>query len=145
MKGLLKIESALNPPQLSHFGCSATSAQKLSYPGETLLLSEKDLFAHFSEVLHYPLPFSKSALQKDRLDGRLGVPFRRVGGAIFYDTNHVRAWLDGIPIVVPARAPLHSKPPVVRRGKPLKSETVEAARLGISVPELRAQNAGVKS
>ncbi len=106
-----------------------------------MLLSEKNLFSHFAEVLGSPLPFSRSALQKDRLDGRLGVPFRPVGAGIFYESNQVQAWLDGLPVVIPART-MQVKLASGRRGKPSKSETVEASRRGITVPQLRAQNGG---
>lgn len=107
-----------------------------------MLLPQKKLFAHFEE-LGRPLPFSQSSLNKDRLDGRLGIRYCPIGGSIFYDTEQVQAWLDGIPVVIPARTNKPVKPAAGRRGKPKKSESLEALRLGISVPQLRAQQGGV--
>lgn len=104
-------------------------------------LSEKNLFKHFSEVLHSPLPFSKSALQKDRFDGRLSIPFSPIGGRVFYDVEVVLGWLEGLPVVIPTRSTQAqaNKPKAARRGKPSKTETMAASRLGITVPELRAK------
>lgn len=101
-----------------------------------LLLRESELFQYFVEI-GKPLPFSLSTLQKDRLDGRLGVPYRPLGGGIFYAPHDVENWLSGAPKVVPHRQCTTSKNQNLKRGKPLKSESVEAARLGITVRELR--------
>lgn len=56
-----------------------------------LLLRESELFQYFVEI-GKPLPFSLSTLQKDRLDGRLGVPYRPLGGGIF---THHTMWKIG--------------------------------------------------
>lgn len=103
-----------------------------------MLFSGKNLLKHFIEVRNFQLPVSLSALNKDRLDGRLGIPFTPLGGKALYDPDLVQGWVDGLPVVIPSRATTQSKP-VQKRGKPLKAETVLAARLGISVPQLRAQ------
>lgn len=140
-EGLFYKESTRKPTKPSRYPAIARSAKRSPPWRRIVLLQEKKLFLHFSEVLDSPLPFSLSALQKDRLDGRLGIPYRSVAGSIFYDTNQVQAWLNGIPVVVPARSQ-QAKPASGRRGKPTKKETVEASRRGITVPQLRAQSGG---
>lgn len=103
-----------------------------------LLLSDHALVDHLKQA-GTPLPISLSALRKARIDGRLSIPYRRIGGLALYCPNEVMAWLAGIPIVQPQRHPALAAVSAGRRGKPTKSESVEASRRGITVPELRAQ------
>lgn len=101
-----------------------------------MLLSDTAFLKHCRDAGN-PFPISLSGLRKDRIDGRYGIPHRRIGGLCFYDPAMVQAWIDGQPIVQPQRHPALAT--LKRRGKPTKSESVEAARRGITVPELRAQ------
>lgn len=103
-----------------------------------LLFHDVDLIKYFIKI-GKPLPFSISTLRKDRLDGRLGVPFRRIGQAIYYSFDDVLRFLQGTPVVIPKRNAVFDKKPILKRGKPTNSERVEAERMGISVPELRAK------
>lgn len=105
-------------------------------PEEKIYLSAEKLVAHFKK-LGTPLPFSLSSMNKDRITGCLGgIPHRKIGGLCFYCPEEVLSWLAGLPIVQPLR---HPALPVRRRGKPMKKESVEAARQGITVSELRSQ------
>lgn len=104
-----------------------------------LLLKEKALFPHFTEERNAPLPFSISSLQKDRLTGCLGgIPFRRIGGIVLYCPEEVSNFLSAQPVIQPQRHAVLSAAATNRRGKPSKSESVEAARRGLTVPQLRA-------
>lgn len=109
-----------------------------------MLLSEKNLFKHFSEVRNSPLPFSLSALQKDRNgSGRLGVPYTPLSGKVLYDPDQIQRWIDQLPVVVPVRhKPQQDAKPAGRRGKPKKTESVAAKKLGLSVKEYRNQQVG---
>jgi hypothetical protein len=108
-----------------------------------IFLLDSALIEHFNSI-NQPLPFSRSSLRKDRITGCLGgVPFRRIGGLCYYTPDDVIGWLAGHQIIQPQRHPalavLSAKKTTGRRGKPSKIESVEAARRGITVPELRAQ------
>lgn len=105
-----------------------------------LFLSDSDLVTHCQSIGN-PLPFSLSSLRKDRIDARLGgLPYRRIGAALLvYDPDEVLAFLAGKLVIQPQRHPALAAAKPARRGKPNKTETVEAARRGITVPELRAQ------
>jgi hypothetical protein len=81
-----------------------------------MLLSVKKLFPYFENVLGESLPFSVSSLNKDRADGRLGIPYRRLGGAILYSPVEVQQFLQGLP----ALQPKSEAPPPKKRGKPTK-------------------------
>lgn len=89
-----------------------------------MLLSVKKLFPYFENVLGESLPFSVSSLNKDRTDGRLGIPFRRLGGAILYCPKEVQQFLD----CLPALQPKSEAPPHKKRGKPTKKESLRRAR-----------------
>lgn len=104
-----------------------------------LLLPDSKLLDHFK--LHgKPLPFSLSTLRKDRLDGRLGVPYRSLGGQCLYCPADIEMWLSGTPVICPKRnSSLEKVKPSKKLGKPTKAESVEAQRKGISVRNLRAQ------
>ena len=108
---------------------------------QDVYFSDSSLIAHCQNI-GSPLPFSLSALRKDRVDGRLGVPFRRLGGAILYRVDDVFAHLARLPIIQPKRPTLQQTRTVGRRGKPRKTESVAAKKLGISVKELRLKNGG---
>ena len=41
------------------------------------------------------LGLSKSLLEKDRVSGRLGIPFLKLGRAVVYDTRKLDEWLAG--------------------------------------------------
>jgi hypothetical protein len=41
------------------------------------------------------LGLSKSLLEKDRVTGRLGIPFLKLGRAVVYDTRTLDEWLAG--------------------------------------------------
>lgn len=101
-----------------------------------LLLSDTALVDHL-KAAGTPLPISLSALRKARIDGRLSIPYRRIGGLALYCPDEVLSWLAGIPVIQPQRHP--ALVAIKRRGKPTKSESIEASRRGITVPELRAQ------
>ena len=110
-----------------------------------LLLSDSKLLDHF-KALGKPLPFSLSTLRKDRLDGRLGVPYRPFGGQCLYWPEDIERWLSSTPIIYPKRnSSLEKVKPSKKLGKPNKAESVEAERKGISVRNLRAQKIGHKS
>lgn len=101
-----------------------------------MLLSDTAFLKHCRDAGN-PFPISLSGLRKDRIDGRYGIPFRRIGSLCLYDPAEVQAWIDGQPIVQPQRHPALAA--VKRRGKPTKAESVNAKRLGLSVAEYRAQ------
>ena len=104
-----------------------------------LLLSDSKLIDHF-KLHEKPLPFSISTLRKDRLDGRLGVPYRSLGGQCLYCPADIEIWLSGTPTIYPKRHPsLEKVKPSKNSGKPTKAESIEAERKGISVRDLRAQ------
>lgn len=106
-----------------------------------LLLSDTE-FLFYCRQSGKPFPASLSSLRKDRSDARLGgIPFREFGGRCLYNPENVWAWMSGIPITQPVRHPALQKQEnsKLKRGKPLKTETIEASRRGITVPELRAQ------
>ena len=99
------------------------------------------LFLTDTQLLHHfisrgtALPFSLSTLRKDRINARLGgIPYRKIGGNYIYTPDIVLSFLAGIPIVQPSRSPSATKS---KRGAPTKHEVVTAARLGISVSEMR--------
>ena len=108
-----------------------------------LLLSDRALIEHFKSIKQ-PLPISLSAIRKDRITGKYGgIPHRKVASLALYNPDEVAAHFAGLPIVQPQRHPALSavKPAGVgRAGRPNKAESVEAARRGITVPELRAQS-----
>ena len=37
---------------------------------------------------------SASTLEKDRVTGKLGIPYLKIGSAVLYDTASLDAWLD---------------------------------------------------
>ena len=106
-----------------------------------LLLQDSQLFKYF-QSLGTPLPFSISTLRKDRLDGRLGVPYLTIGGAKLYCPDLVFKWLAGVPVVIPKPHAITKQN--IKKGKPSKQESVEAERLGLTVKEFRAKK-GVKN
>ena len=72
------------------------------------------------------LGVSAITLRRDRSDGRLGIPFVRIGGRIVYPRAALEQWLTERtaatpPVLVPA-----AEPPRRRRGRPTKAE--QAAR-----------------
>ncbi len=99
-----------------------------------LLLSETELFEHFQQ-LGTPLPFSLSALQKDRGKKKNlgGVPFRRING-IKYCPEDVARHILRQPKYV-GGATTH------RAGRPSKAESQLAKDLGLSVVALRSRKA----
>jgi hypothetical protein len=102
-----------------------------------LLLRDVGLIEYFQKI-GKPLPFSLSSLRKDRLDGRLGVPYRLLGGGILYSPADVDLWLSGAPLVVPPRHVASDKSrPALKRGKPTKAESVQAERLGLTIKQFR--------
>lgn len=106
-----------------------------------LLLSDSALAAHFKSIGE-PLPLSLTAIRNDRLNGKYGgIPHRRISSLCLYNPDEVAAFFSAQPIIQPQRHPALAalKPVAGRRGKPTKSESVEASRRGITVPELRAQ------
>lgn len=106
-----------------------------------LLLSDKDLIQHFQDK-GTPLPFSLSALRKDRFTGQLGnVTYHRCGGKCLYNPDEVLVWLQNIPIgraIIKPNIAL-SRVSKGRTGRPTKLESIEAQKRGLSVPALRAQ------
>jgi len=96
-----------------------------------LYLPDSDLLDH-CRTIGTKLPFSLSSLRKDRMDGRLGVPYRRVGGMCLYNPQEVLLWLAGKPIVQPKPSPSTAS-----IGASTKAERVEAKRRGVTVKELR--------
>lgn len=109
-----------------------------------LLLSDSALIEHFKKS-YQPLPFSLSAIRKDRFTGQLGgIPYRKIGGLCRYSPDEVSAWLAGHPIIQPGADRRTNRPRenVKRQGRPTKIETIEATRRGITVPELRAAQVG---
>ena len=108
-----------------------------------LLLKDTELIRYFRSIGE-PLPFGLSTLRKDRLDGRLGIPYRPIGGSKLYCPDDVVAWLSDRPLVVPTRqTKLANEKPPFNRYKPSKEESVKAERLGITVGDLRAREGTV--
>lgn len=107
-----------------------------------LLLQDSALVRHFKDR-NEPLPFSLSAVRKDRFSGQLGgLPYRRIGGQCLYNPDEITDWLAGQPIIQPTTGTARAAVPrAVRQGRPTKIEQIEARRLGLSVRELRAQRA----
>lgn len=104
-----------------------------------MLLSDTHFLKH-CQTTGNPFPVSLSGLRKDRIDGRYGLPYTRIGGLCFYDPVLMQAWIDGQPVIQPQRHPALAvlKPVAGRRGRPSKTESVNASRRGLTVPELRA-------
>lgn len=85
------------------------------------------------------LGIAEQSLRHDRVSGRLGIPYYRVGARIAYSTDDLTAWLSArrevpSPTTKPERRP---------RGRATKREQLEASRRGITVSELRTRNLGV--
>lgn len=111
---------------------------------QILLMRGAELL-HHCESIGNPLPISQSVLEKDRLKNNknpLGIPFRKIGGGIFYDPNSVLAFFAGQPIIQPERPVLKEKTGGLKRGKPSKIESIEARKRGLTVPQLRALKGG---
>lgn len=106
-----------------------------------IFLSDRNLIEHCITQQN-PLPFSLSSIRKDRLDGRIGLPFRRLGGTILYNPSEIWAFIAGNPIIQPERHPALKKSAGKGRGRPKKEESISAKRQGISVSQLRAAAAG---
>lgn len=89
----------------------------------------------FCESNGMKLPFSKSSLQKDRINGCLGgIPYRKIGRKVFYIPAEVLAFLDALPVC-------RSMGSVEKAsfGTSTKVERVLASRKGLSVAELRGR------
>lgn len=107
-------------------------------------LSDSELMKYFKNK-GAPLPFSLSLLRKDRCTGKVGIPYRKLGGQCLYYPDDIINWLKNLPLAGGPRSEstkspeeslvLHSK----KRGKPTAAESREAAKKGITVKELRAQ------
>lgn len=109
---------------------------------QTLLLRDSALLPHCQEI-GSPIPVSLSLIRKDRSEknkNKIGIPFRKIGGGIFYNPADVLAFFAGHPVIQPA--PFHKPASGLKRGKPSKQETVEARKRCISVPQLRALKGG---
>lgn len=112
---------------------------------ENLFLLDTE-FIKYCEEVGTPFPFSLSFIRKDRMPSKnkiksIGIPVRHIGGTYLYNPIQVFSWIAAHPVLQSAQLhDIHNKGGhcILKRGKPLKSETVAAKRLGISVPELRA-------
>lgn len=91
-----------------------------------------------NEVQAAPLlGLAVGTLRQERRRHRLGIPFLKIGTAVRYDPAELKRWIDEqrrVPRSVPVRRP--------RAGRPTRAEELEAAELGLTVPELRARKAG---
>lgn len=78
---------------------------------------------------------SVHTLRSDRHRKTLGVPYVALSERVVrYDPTDLRAWIDSR-----RRQPAVALPRKARRGRPTRVEEVQAAELGISVPQLRAR------
>lgn len=81
------------------------------------------------------LNLSVVTLRRDRRDGRLGIPFCRLGRQIGYRIADLEAWLAA---AVRVAAAVPRSTPLRRRGRPSNREQDQAASAGMSVAEFRA-------
>lgn len=101
-----------------------------------LFTREKELFKVCKEN-GTPLPFSLSSLRKDRLDQRLGgLPYRRQGGTVLYSPNEVVEFISNLPII---QGQFFTLTQTSKKSKPSKSESVQAARNGLTLANFRAK------
>lgn len=110
------------------------AAAEIAAPAAPLLLTDQKLLDFFRGQ-NAPLPFGLTRLRQDRHNGCLGgVPHRRLAGKCLYSPEEIGRWLAGLPII--QAKPLRQ---TARTGRPSAGELAEAARRGITVRELRAQ------
>lgn len=84
------------------------------------------------------LGVSATTLRRDRATGLAGgIPFIKIGARIVYRAEALERWLAERE-QQPAARP-QPTPRARRRGRPTKTEQVEAARLGLTIAQLRAQ------
>lgn len=80
---------------------------------------------------------SPSTLRRDRASGHAGgIPFVRIGSRVVYMREALEGWLrerQQRPVPRANATPA----PSVRRGRPNKNEQIEAARLGLTIAQLR--------
>ncbi|HUX91444.1 MAG TPA: hypothetical protein VMV48_12230 [Gallionellaceae bacterium] len=109
-----------------------------------ILLLRDSALLQYCQSIGNPIPVSLSLIRKDRSEKNknpLGIPFRNIGGGVFYNPAEVLNFFSGQPVVHPTAKPL-KRNSGLKRGKPGKEETIEARKRGITVPELRAQKVG---
>lgn len=107
-----------------------------------VMLEDSQAFGVSAREIARRLGVSLVQVNRDRRDGRCGgIPFVKVGARIIYPPRAVEEWLLSRverSVVRQAEQTCANKK---RRGAPTKSERIEAAARGITVPELR-QEAG---
>lgn len=83
------------------------------------------------------LGLSPGSLKQDRHRRVIGLPYLKVGRLVRYSPADLRAWL-----AARRRVPVGGQEVKSRGGRPTRAEQIEAASLGITVPELRVRRGG---
>lgn len=97
----------------------------------------------FTVVAAAVLSYTPAAAYISRKRGIFPIRVRRIGGKLVCFKSDIEEYLRTGESQAVQSVALISKKQVPTTGRPRKSESLEAARLGISVREMRAQKAGV--
>jgi len=102
-----------------------------------LLLSASDLILHF-KARNEPLPFSISALEKDRINGCLGgIPHHQIGKKKVYNPVEVTQFLSILPVI--RAKPIQPIDQPKKLGRPGAAERLLAQSLGVTIRDIRNQ------
>lgn len=104
-----------------------SSAGVTGAPNLDLVASQVTPLAVDEHVAAAILGVSAMTLRRDRRDGRLGIPFTRIGGRVVYPRVALEQWLMERTRPAPTLAPV-AEEPRRRRGRPTKAEQLARQR-----------------